>query len=110
MDVEYTNERQTNAVDRLLTQAKTLADVLKFAFNTPTGIPVNNLNIEEKTTDGSTTNGLATTGTLVLEWTRLSDLLNTTEYANLIQTAESFLLNPKPLSDEPWPGLLGTDI
>jgi mannosyl-oligosaccharide alpha-1,2-mannosidase len=85
-------------------------DVLKFAFNTPTGIPVNNLNIVGMTTDGSTTNGLATTGTLVLEWTHLSDLLNSTEYANLAQKAESYLLNPQPSSDEPWPGLLGTDI
>jgi mannosyl-oligosaccharide alpha-1,2-mannosidase len=78
-----------SAVDALLTQSKRLADNLKFAFDTPTGIPSNNLYIENKTTDGSTTNGLATIGTLVLEWTHLSDLTGDPEYAELSQKGES---------------------
>ncbi|KAF2092100.1 glycoside hydrolase family 47 protein [Saccharata proteae CBS 121410] len=97
-------------VDALLSQAKLLADTLKFAFNTSTGIPSNNLYFTNQTTDGSTTNGLATAGSLVLEWTRLSDLLGDDEYAELSQKAETYLLNPQPSYNEPWPGLLGTNI
>jgi mannosyl-oligosaccharide alpha-1,2-mannosidase len=102
----------TTAVDALLAQSKALADNLKFAFDSPTGIPSNNLYLETRTTDGSTTNGLATIGTLVLEWTHLSDLTGDPEYAELSQKGESYLLNPKfqsPLS-EPFPGLLGTNV
>ncbi|KAI9839207.1 MAG: maturation of Asn-linked oligosaccharides protein [Sarea resinae] len=97
-------------VDALLTQSKSLADVLKYAFDTPTGIPSNNLNINNKTNDGSATNGLATIGSLVLEWTHLSDLTGDPEYATLSQKGESYLLNPQPASDEPFPGLVGTDV
>lgn len=97
-------------VNDLLTQSKNLADVLKFAFNTPSGVPHNNINIETQTPDGSTTNGLAVTGTLVLEWTRLSDLTNDPFYAKLVQKAESYLLNPTPPSGEPFPGLVGSNV
>ncbi|KAJ5247084.1 Mannosyl-oligosaccharide alpha-1-2-mannosidase [Penicillium chermesinum] len=97
-------------VDTLLTQSKNLAEVLKFAFDTPSGVPYNNLNITSKGNDGATTNGLAVTGTLVLEWTRLSDLTGNDEYANLSQKAESYLLNPQPSSAEPFPGLVGSSI
>ncbi|KAJ5388399.1 Glycoside hydrolase family 47 [Penicillium cosmopolitanum] len=97
-------------VDGLLTQSRNLADVLKFAFNTPSGVPYNNLNITSNGNDGATTNGLAVTGTLVLEWTRLSDLTDDKEYAKLSQKAESYLLSPKPSSSEPFPGLVGSSI
>lgn len=100
----------SDRVDNLLTQSKNLADVLKFAFNTPSGVPYNNINITSRGNDGSTTNGLAVTGTLVLEWTRLSDLTGDDEYAQLSQKAESYLLNPKPSSGEPFPGLVGSNI
>ena len=33
-----------------------------------------------------------------------------TEYAELVQKAESYLLKPTPQSSEPWPGLTGTFI
>ena len=56
------------------------------------------------------TNGLATIGTLVLEWTHLSDLTGNDLYANLTQHAESYLLNPQPQSSQPFPGLLGTNV
>ena len=62
-------------VDVLLTQAKSLADTLKFAFNTPTGIPVNAIYLDNQTytpnnlmEDGSYWADLAEFGTLVLEW------------------------------------------
>ncbi|RAH50276.1 glycoside hydrolase family 47 protein [Aspergillus brunneoviolaceus CBS 621.78] len=100
----------SSKVDTLLTQSKNLGDVLKFAFDTPSGVPYNNLNITSKGNDGATTNGLAVTGTLVLEWTRLSDLIGDSTYADLSQKAESYLLNPQPQSAEPFPGLVGSNI
>ncbi|KAI5294421.1 maturation of Asn-linked oligosaccharides protein, partial [Ascosphaera acerosa] len=86
-----------------------LADVLKFAFDTPTGIPANNLDIGRQTS-GDTTTGLAVSGTLVLEWTRLSDLLGDADYGQLAQQGERYLLHPRPSSSEPFPGLLGSKI
>ena len=102
----------TNAsnVDALLTQSVSLANVLKFAFDSPTGIPSNGLNITAQVTDGGTTNGLATIGTLVLEWTHLSDLTGDPQYGELAQKGESYLLNPMPASSEPFPGLVGTNV
>lgn len=101
---------ETN-VKALLKQATTLADTLKFAFNTPSGIPVNWVYIENKTfssinqaANGVQTAGLAELGTLVLEWQRLSDLTGNPEYGALAQKAESYFLAP---SAETWPGLTG---
>jgi len=97
-------------VDNLLTQAQRLGNNLAFAFNTPTGIPSNNLYYNPARTDGSITNGLATAGTLVMEWTRLSDLTGNKTYGELAQKGESYLNNPQPASSEPWPGLVGMNI
>jgi len=95
-------------VDNLLTQAKSLADALKFAFNTPTGIPINDLTtLKPPKTGGEDTNDLATAGTLVLEWTRLSDLLGDASYGQLAQKGEEYLLKPK---QQVFPGLLGSNI
>lgn len=91
-------------------QAENLANNLSFAFDTPTGIPHNDLYPNNQTNGGSTTNGLATIGSLVLEWTHLSDLTGNPKYGQLAQKGESYLLNPKPASSEPWPGLLGTNV
>lgn len=63
-----------SVVEEILVQAKSLADTLKYAFDTPSGVPYNNLLLSHKTNDGATSNGLATTGSLVLEWQRLSDI------------------------------------
>ncbi|MCJ1327529.1 maturation of Asn-linked oligosaccharides protein [Thelotrema lepadinum] len=101
---------KTAQITSLLTQSVTLADTLKFAFNTATGIPHNNLNINSQSFADSNSNGLATIGTLVLEWTRLSDLTNDPTYANLSQAAESYLLSPQPPWAEPFPGLVGTGV
>lgn len=101
---------QTSNVPALLAQAENLADILSFAFDTPTGIPSNNLYFNNHTTDGSNTNGLATIGSLVLEWTHLSDLSGNSTYATLAQKGESYLLAPQPVSSEPFPGLVGTNV
>ncbi|KAL8745949.1 MAG: hypothetical protein Q9190_001976 [Brigantiaea leucoxantha] len=98
------------AVDQLLVQSKNLADAMSFAFNTATGIPHNDLNITSKGDNGLSTNGLATTGSLILEWRRLSDLSGDQSYGDYAQKAEDYLLDPKPASAEPFPGLLGTRI
>ena len=100
----------TAAVKTVLDQAQGLANNLSFAFNTTSGIPSNNLYLNPEGTDGSTTNGLATIGTLVLEWTRLSDLTGNDTYGKLAQKGESYLLNPQPASSEPFPGLVGTNV
>ncbi|RKF78764.1 putative mannosyl-oligosaccharide alpha-1,2-mannosidase 1B [Golovinomyces cichoracearum] len=97
-------------VDLILQKATHLADNLAYAFDTPSGIPRNGLFITNKTADDSPTNSLATIGTLVLEWTHLSDLTGNQTYAKLSQKAQSYLMNPKPASSEPWPGLVGSYI
>ena len=97
-------------VEKLLSQSKSLADALKFAFDTPSGVPYNNIDLKKRGNDGASTNGLATTGTLILEWQRLSDLTGDSTYGKLAQKAESYLLNPKPSYNEPFPGLVGTGI
>lgn len=101
---------QSSNIPLILTQAENLANILSFAFDTPTGIPSNNLYFSTRTTDGSTTNGLATIGSLVLEWTHLSDLSGNSTYGALAQKGESYLLNPQPASSEPFPGLVGTNV
>ncbi|KJX95575.1 mannosyl-oligosaccharide alpha-1,2-mannosidase like protein [Zymoseptoria brevis] len=97
-------------VAALLDQAKNLADTLKFAFDSPSGIPDNSLYVGNRSVNNSITNGLATVGTLVLEWTHLSDLTGDDTYAKLSQKAESYALHPQPPSSEPFPGLVGTDM
>jgi mannosyl-oligosaccharide alpha-1,2-mannosidase len=98
-------------VDSILEQAVSLADSLKFAFDTPTGIPdpIIVLNPEPRL-NGSTVNNIAECGTLVLEWTRLSDLTGDPQYAELAQKAESYLITPTPEAGEPFPGLTGTFV
>lgn len=90
-----------------------LANNLSYAFETPTGIPHNNLILSFRGTNGEPTNGIATIGTLALEWTRLADLTGNNTYAYLAQKAESYLLDPQSqpgINGEPWPGLIGTEV
>jgi mannosyl-oligosaccharide alpha-1,2-mannosidase len=98
-------------IDKLLNQSKTLANYLSIAFNTPSGIGERELDfsgIHRANHLGSV--GIADAGTLVLEWTRLSDILNDTRYTEIAQKAESHLINPKPSTAEPFPGLIGQDV
>lgn len=97
-------------VPKLLEQAVNLANNLSYAFDSPTGIPSNNLFFGNRSTDNSTTNGLATIGSLVLEWTHLSDLTGDKTYAQLSQKGEEYLLNPQPAWAQPFPGLVGTNV
>jgi len=102
---------QASELKAILDQAVRLANNLKVAFDTPSGVPDNGLRFGPPRKVGSTTNGIATIGTLVLEWTRLSDLTGNPEYGRLAQRAESYLLNPQPTHiGEPFPGLLGTGV
>ncbi|RDL42045.1 alpha-1,2-Mannosidase [Venustampulla echinocandica] len=98
------------AVEAILAQAERLGSNLAFAFDTESGVPTNSLYFNPSRTGGGTTNGLATTGTLVLEWTRLGDLTGNKTFSKLSQKGESYLLAPKPASSEPWPGLVGMNI
>lgn len=61
--------KDQSKVPLLLEQAVNLANNLSFAFETPSGIPFNNLVLSSRSSDDET-NGLATAGTLILEWTR----------------------------------------
>ncbi|OTA59704.1 glycoside hydrolase family 47 protein [Hypoxylon sp. EC38] len=101
------------SVDRILEQAVNLADVLSVTFDTPSGIPINTLLYSSSGyhVGSDTTNGIATIGTLVLEWTHLSDITGDDKYAQLTQKAEEYLLNVRnPDVGEPYPGLIGTDV
>lgn len=46
----------------------------------------------------------------VLEWSRLSDLVQKPQFEDLSRAAEAYLLDPKPKEAEPLPGLVGTTI
>jgi mannosyl-oligosaccharide alpha-1,2-mannosidase len=84
-------------VASLLKQAQNLANNLSYGFETPSGIPSNQLYINNRTISGSDMNELANIGTLVLEWTHLSDLTGNETYGQLAQIGESYLLNPQPV-------------
>ena len=103
-------QKNKKTIPILLQQATNLANNLSYAFDTPTGIPHNGLFFADRSTDKSSTNGLATIGTLVMEWTRLSDLTGNSTYGALAQKGESYLLKPQPASSQPWPGLVGTVV
>ncbi|KAL1634089.1 hypothetical protein SLS58_010836 [Diplodia intermedia] len=100
----------TGPLAHLVKNARLLADTLKFGFDTPTGIPANGLYVNNGSTDGATDNNIAQVGTLVLEWTRLSDLTGDPQYGELARTAEDWLLNPRGTFGEPFPGLIGIEI
>lgn len=95
----------------LVWQAQVLAEGLKVAFDTPSGVPDGIVVFSpELRRGGHDRNSLAGMGTLVLEWTRLSDLTGNNLYAQLTQRAEEYLLNPLPRESEPFPGLVGSQI
>jgi mannosyl-oligosaccharide alpha-1,2-mannosidase len=81
---------------------------LKFAFDTPTGIPWKKLLLDEGIGTGSTINTASSVGTLLLEWTRLSDITGDKQYSTLVNKPMKYLLNPQPQRNEPYPGIVGT--
>ncbi|KAI3333917.1 glycoside hydrolase family 47 protein [Ustulina deusta] len=103
-----------DSVQTILDQAIDLAELLSVAFDTPSGVPINDLVFngpDGPVTSDEDTNGIATIGTLILEWTRLSDLTGDDKYANLTRAGEDWLLNVKnPEVGEPYPGLIGTNV
>ena len=100
-----------SAVVTLLKQTITLTNTMTYTFDqSTTGIPHNDLYPHNKTDNGLTSNGLATTGSLILEWGRLSDITDEQKYRLLTAKAQSYLLKPEPAAAEPFPGLLGTRI
>lgn len=100
----------SDKVDALLEQAMSIADSLSVAFSTKSGVPDGDVILNPTPQkSGNTGNGPAGAGTLVLEWTRLSDLTGDDKYAKLAQKAEEYLLRPTG-SPEAFPGLVGSSI
>ena len=64
--------------------------------------------IEQQWATGADINTASSIGTLVLEWTRLSDITGDRQYAALVDKPMKYLLNPQPKSMEPFPGVIGT--
>ncbi|GFP52795.1 mannosyl-oligosaccharide alpha-1,2-mannosidase 1B [Trichoderma asperellum] len=102
--------RDQTLVKNLLTQAESLANGLKVSFNTTSGVPDPTVYFNPTyRNSGTGSNNVAEIGTLVLEWTHLSDLTGNPLYGQLAQKGESYLLNPTG-SPEAWPGLVGTYV
>lgn len=96
----------------VLAQAKRLADNLKVAYNTPSGININGLEFHGPgniVAHKDKAAGIAG-ATLTLEWQRLSDLTGNPEYGNLNKKAVSYFLTPYPQSNQPFPGLIGQNF
>ncbi|KAF7185107.1 Mannosyl-oligosaccharide alpha-1,2-mannosidase [Pseudocercospora fuligena] len=85
-----------------------LGGILSCAFSTPSGIPRDWLDPATCQTDSGTMNTVAGAGTMILEFSRLSDITGSRTYALLAQKAEDYLLNP--IGGQPFPGLLGSHV
>lgn len=96
----------------LLSQSKRLADNLKVAYKTPSGININGLEFHGPgniVAHKDPASGIAGC-TLPLEWQRLSDLTGNPEYGNLNKKAVSYFLTPFPQTNQPFPGLIGQNF
>lgn len=87
-----------------------LGDALSCSFDTTSGIPHDWVDPATCQADKGTTTTIAGAGTMILEFSRLSDITGNRTYADLAQRAEQYLLRPEPASGEPYPGLLGSFI
>ncbi|KAK6078011.1 glycosyl hydrolase family 47 [Seiridium cupressi] len=97
--------------NNLLVAATTLADRLSIAFDTPSGIPDDEITFNPQLRRfGNIDNSITCVGTLVLEWTRLSDLTGNQTYAALAQKAQAHLIHPKTNQPFTLPGLVGTYV
>ncbi|KAK2757895.1 maturation of Asn-linked oligosaccharides protein [Arachnomyces sp. PD_36] len=99
-------------IEPVLQQAKALGDLLKVAFSTPSGLPVNGLEFQGNGTSirHDDPQSGAVVIDLLLEWQRLSDLTGDPEYGELDKKAVEYLINdPQPPENVPWPGLIGTN-
>ncbi|KAF4503340.1 class I alpha-mannosidase 1B [Fusarium agapanthi] len=97
--------------NNLLKTAVILADRLSIAFDTPSGIPDDEIIFNPRLRRfGNIDNSITCFGTLVLEWTRLSDLTGNQTYAKLAQRAQDHLIHPKTKQSFTLPGLIGTYV
>ncbi|KAH7473298.1 putative mannosyl-oligosaccharide alpha-1,2-mannosidase [Fusarium oxysporum f. sp. matthiolae] len=97
--------------NNLLKAAVILADRLSVAFDTPSGIPDDEIIFNPQLRRfGNIDNSITCFGTLVLEWTRLSDLTGNQTYAKLAQRAQDHLIHPKTKQSFTLPGLIGTYV
>ncbi|QGJ00339.1 hypothetical protein CEK26_013407 [Fusarium fujikuroi] len=97
--------------NNLLKAAVILADRLSIAFDTPSGIPDDEIIFNPQLRRfGNIDNSITCFGTLVLEWTRLSDLTGNQTYAKLAQRAQGHLIHPKTKQSFTLPGLIGTYV
>ncbi|KAF4445821.1 hypothetical protein F53441_10466 [Fusarium austroafricanum] len=88
-----------------------LSDRLSIAFDTPSGIPDDEIIFNPQLRRyGNIDNSITCFGTLVLEWTRLSDLTGNQTYAKLAQRAQDHLIHPKTNQPFTLPGLVGTYV
>lgn len=115
----FYNDYPPEHIDALLSQAKTLATQLKPCFDTETGLPTTYVNYITKMPsptaftsplDNITYNATVTAqaGTIILEFSRLSDLTGDPSFRELAVRAESYLTNPSPAPA--FPGLVGTQL
>jgi mannosyl-oligosaccharide alpha-1,2-mannosidase len=103
-------------VKALLNAAKTISDHLKPMFDTPSGLPLIFINFTSEEYSNcnpiepcsSTGVDTAVTGTLILEWYRLSDLTNDPSYRQLAQRVEANLISPE--QDLVHPYIVGSSL
>jgi len=115
---QFYNDYDPDLIDALLSQAKSLADKLAYGFLTPSGISAGDVNFTSNTPVESTytaPNGVtynstntASAGSFLIEWYRLAALTGNTTYRSLVDTGESYLVNPTPAPV--YPGLTGTQF
>ncbi|CRG89506.1 mannosyl-oligosaccharide alpha-1,2-mannosidase [Talaromyces islandicus] len=106
-------------VKALLSQATVLGNKLKVQFDTPSGLPAANINFTTNTPINSqftnplnnvtyNATNLAVAGTLILEFTRLSDLTGDQSFREIALGAQGNLIYPDPAPI--WPGLVGSEL
>lgn len=96
--------------ESLYSQMVKLGDALSCGFDTPSGVPRNWVDPAACKTDDGVSDTIAGAGTLILEFSRLSNITGNAKYAKLAKRAESYLLSPSPGHYEVWPGILGAWI
>ncbi|KAJ2808101.1 hypothetical protein H4S07_003469, partial [Coemansia furcata] len=71
----------------LLEKARQVGDSLAYAFDTPTGLPTTEVDVNRKSKDGKTRICIAEAGTLQLEFKKLAQLTGDTKYAKYAERA-----------------------
>lgn len=87
-----------------------LGNGLSCGFNTRSGIPRNWVDPVSCATDDGNSNSLAGAGSLILEFSKLSEITGDDKYFKLARAAQDYLIDPRPAYGEPFPGLLGSFV